>query len=54
MSELTEERVREIAREEILKREMEKIRTISRVNELADKITEDKNEEELKGDTSAP
>ena len=35
MPELNEERVREIAREEILKREMEKIGLIAKINALA-------------------
>ena len=38
MSELTEERVREIAREEILKREMEKIGYIAQTDALANKM----------------
>ena len=38
MAELTEERVREIAREEILKREMEKISLTTKIDALAEEM----------------
>lgn len=41
MAELNEERVREIAREEILKREMEKISLIANIDALAEEMTKE-------------
>lgn len=45
IDELNEERVREIAREEILKREMEKIRMIIQIDALTEKMTKARNED---------
>ena len=44
MTELTEERIREIAREEILKREIERIHMIAKIDALAQKTIKGSNE----------
>jgi hypothetical protein len=45
IDELNEKRIREIAREEILKREMEKIGMFRKIDALAEKMTKERNKE---------
>ena len=44
IDELNEERIRQIAREEILRREMEKIGMLRKIEALAEKIAKERNE----------
>ncbi len=53
MAELTEERVRGIAREEILKREMEKVSLIAKIDASAKEMVKESNKESINYNVSA-